>query len=237
MSLSKKKLFFTILFAFLLLGIPFKVMILVEGFTEVRPVNAIPPVAGLCGGLVGALACGIGNVIADVFGTFNASSLLGLIANFIAAYLPYRLWHIFSTEAPNLHKVKNIVLYILINLISAMTVSWILAFGLNYFFDTWIEVIYTYSFFNNLGFSIILGMPLFVMLTSDEVNIICEKRPTRFLLFERISKGKYLLTAMYMLLMAVLCISVIGFHIVPSEHLWTGILSMLSLAGLTLYLL
>ena len=91
MQLKKGKQFFITLAAFLILGISFKVMVLVEGLTEVRPVNAIPPVAGLLCGPVGAAACGIGNLLADMAGTFSASSLLGVIGNFLAAYMPYRL--------------------------------------------------------------------------------------------------------------------------------------------------
>ena len=107
MKLSKPKQFFIVLAAFLVLGIPFKVMVLVEGFTEVRPVNALPPIAGMICGPLGALACGVGNMIADLFGTFNGTSVLGFFGNMAAAYLPYRLWHIYSDEQPNLHKNIN----------------------------------------------------------------------------------------------------------------------------------
>ena len=91
MKLSRVKRFFIVFAAFLAVGIPFKVMVLIEGFTEVRPVNAIPPVAGLICGSWGALACGFGNLIADLFGTFNGSSVLGFFGNMAGAYLPYRL--------------------------------------------------------------------------------------------------------------------------------------------------
>lgn len=91
MKLSKQKQFFIVFAAFLALGIPFKVMVLVEGFTEVRPVNALPPIAGMICGPLGALACGVGNMIADLFGTFNGTSVLGFFGNMAAAYLPYRM--------------------------------------------------------------------------------------------------------------------------------------------------
>lgn len=158
MKLSKPKQFLIVLAAFLVLGIPFKVMVLVEGFTEVRPVNAIPPVAGMICGFTGALACGIGNLIADLFGTFNTTSLLGFVGNFAAAYLSYRLWHIYSAEEPNLHKNMNILRYVLVSFNAALSVSWFLGLGLFYFFGTWVEQVYTYIFYNNFGFSIGLGM-------------------------------------------------------------------------------
>lgn len=173
MRIGKGKQFLITLAAFFVLGISFKVMVLVEGLTEVRPVNAIPPVAGLICGPIGAAVCGIGNLLADMAGTFSASSALGVIGNFLAAYLPYRLWNLFSDEEPNLHSGRNIVKYCVISAICAMTVSWILAFGLYIMQGIWLEQIYTYVFFNNLGFSIGLGMPLFIILTSDSVRIEC----------------------------------------------------------------
>jgi energy-coupling factor transport system substrate-specific component len=89
MTISRKKQFAITFAAFLVLGASFKVMTLIEGLTEVRPVNAIPPVAGLCFGPVGGLACGLGNLFADFFGEFTWYSFLGMAANFIAAFLPY----------------------------------------------------------------------------------------------------------------------------------------------------
>ena len=168
--------------AFLVLGIPFKVMVLVEGFTEVRPVNSLPPIAGMICGPLGALACGVGNMIADLFGTFNGTSVLGFFGNMAAAYLPYRMWHIYSDEQPNLHKNTNILKYVLICFSAALSVSWILGFGLYYFFGTWIEEIYTYVLFNNFGFSVGLGAPLLIMLSSDDVNIACAQGPKRYLI-------------------------------------------------------
>ena len=50
---------------FAILGAAFKVMVLIEGFTEVRPANAIPMVSGYLFGPFGALGCALGNLIAD----------------------------------------------------------------------------------------------------------------------------------------------------------------------------
>jgi len=62
------------------------------------------------------------------------SSILGVVANFIAAFLPWRLWHLFSPELPNLRSLKNIGLFAGICLVSALSVAWFLAFGLYIFF-------------------------------------------------------------------------------------------------------
>ena len=230
MTINKKKQFFITFAAFFVLGAAFKVMVLVEGLTEVRPVNAIPPVAGLAFGFVGGLACGIANLFADLFGGFGWSSVLGVIANFVAAYLPYRLWHLFSDQAPNLHSRKNIFLYLAVCLISAFTVAWFLAFGLCTFFGLWIEQIYTYVFFNNFGFSAMFGMPLLIVLTSDSVTIECQKS-LPYLFFGRV-KAKKSVCAAYLFLMLIIFVCVFFLHISPQQAPWMHGLSALSLLGL-----
>ena len=231
MKLSKSKQFFIVLAAFLALGIPFKVRVLVEGFTEVRPVNALPPIAGLICGPIGALACGIGNVIADLFGTFNATSLLGLFGNFAAAYLPYRMWHIYSNEEPNLHKNGNILKYVLICFTAALSVSWFLGLGLYYFFGTWVEQVYTYIFFNNLGFSIGLGMPLFIMLSSEDVNIQCAPRPKRYFFLKNENLRK-LVPVVYTAALAVIMVLVLAFHDTPAGNPAMAVCSALGICGM-----
>ena len=168
--------------AFLTLGISFKVMVLIEGLTEVRPVNALPVPAGLLFGPVGAAACGLGNLIADIAGTFSVNSLAGALANFMAAYLPYRMWHTMKAE-PNLHSGRNIMLYLMVSLSAAFTAAWILLFGVWLLQGIWLKSVYWYVFLNNFGFSVCLGMPLLIILTSDDVRLTycCGFKGSRFL--------------------------------------------------------
>lgn len=156
-------------------------MTLIKGFTEVRPVNAIPMAAGLMFGPVGALGCAFGNAAADFFGTFDRTSILGFTGNFIAAYLPYRMWHVFSGEKPNMHTCKNILIYIILSAVSGMAVAYILAFGLEIFFGLWIKTLYIYVLCNDVGFSVFLGMPLLIVFTSDSVNMKCAPAPRQVL--------------------------------------------------------
>lgn len=231
MKLSKPKQFFIVLAAFLVLGIPFKVMVLVEGFTEVRPVNALPPIAGLICGPLGAFACGVGNMIADMFGTFNGTSVLGFFGNMAAAYLPYRLWHIYSDEQPNLHKNSNILRYVMICFSAALTVSWLLGFGLYYFFGTWIEEVYTYVLFNNFGFSVGLGTPLFIMLSSDDVKITCVRGPEKYLLLKN-EKLKKSIPVIHTLIMTVIMVLILVFHFSPADSMTLGVLTAAGVCGM-----
>lgn len=63
--------------------VPFKQIQLLEGFADFRISAIFPVMAGLLMGPAGAVGCGVGNLIADVFGTLNAASLFGLVGNFL----------------------------------------------------------------------------------------------------------------------------------------------------------
>lgn len=227
------KRFLIVFGAFLALGIPFKVMVLIEGFTEVRPVNAIPPIAGLICGPIGALAVGLGNLVADLFGTFGASSALGFFGNMIAAYLPYRLWYIYLPGEPHVHTNQNILKYVLICFFTAVTVAWMLGFGLYYFFGQWIEQVYTYVAYNNFGFSVGLGLPLFIMLTSDDIKVRCAPGPKKYYLLKN-TRLRRIVPMIHGVIMAAVFIAVAGFHCSPAAGSWLHVLSAGGMIGLVL---
>jgi energy-coupling factor transport system substrate-specific component len=157
---------------FIGMAVPFKVMVLIKGFTEVRPVNIMPVVAGLLLGPAGAWGCAIGNLIADLFGTFSKASILGFIGNFFAAYLPYKLWHIKGRrETPNVKSNKNLLKYCLVSLGSAITTALFIACGLDILFNMWIPQVFWIVFLNDLGFPLVLGLPVLIVLTSEDSNL------------------------------------------------------------------
>ena len=189
---SKCLLRFVIFFmAFFVLGASFKVMVLIEGFTEIRPVNALPVMFGMIGGPVGALACGFGNMAADLFGTFNATSLLGFVANFIGAYLPFKLWSAFSEEKPNLKSFANIARYCLISVVTSLAMAFVLGTGLDVFFNIQLPQIYIYVLLNNIAFSIFLGIPLFIVLNLESGLFGCS-RPIAGILYKTGNRRKFL---------------------------------------------
>lgn len=171
---SKQTLFQMVLCVLVFIGIavPFKVTVLIQGFTEVRPVNAVPVVAGLLLGPAGAWGCAIGNLISDLFGTFSKASVLGFIGNFIAAYLPYKIWHIAGKkEIPNVKNYKNIVKYLATSSIAALATALIIACGMDMLFGMWMASIFWIILLNDLGFPILIGLPVFIVLTSEDSTL------------------------------------------------------------------
>jgi len=171
-SKQKRRQILICVLIFIGMAIPFKVMVLIEGLTEVRPVNAVPVVAGLLLGPAGAWGCAIGNLIADFFGTLTKGSILGFVGNFIAAYLPYKIWHISDRrEKPNLKSTLNIIRYVLITAITAIATAILIACGLDVFLGTWIPQLFWIIVLNNLGFPLFLGLPVLIVLTSEESKL------------------------------------------------------------------
>ena len=77
------RLFLLLLAVYLVFALPFRVMTLIPGFTDVRPVTALGPIYGVFFGPVGWFASACGNTIADAIGdALRWSSLAGFAANF-----------------------------------------------------------------------------------------------------------------------------------------------------------
>lgn len=155
----------TVIFA--LLNIVFKYLQFLPNYADFRISAVYPVMAGLFFGPWGALGCAVGNLISDFFGTFNCESWLGMMANFLFAWLPYRLWH---TIMPfENHKVqfvsstKTLVKYTLIASFSTMASMAFLAsscelLGVFNFSDFFRPV-----FLCNLYFALFVGTTIFLI--------------------------------------------------------------------------
>lgn len=71
--------------------VPFKVIPLVPGVTELRPGNAIPVVCSLLFGPAAGWGSAIGNMIGDFFGGVGPGDVFGFFGNLAYGYIPYKL--------------------------------------------------------------------------------------------------------------------------------------------------
>ena len=165
------RVFIALTVAFALLGMSINVMKYADGYTEIRPENFIPVTAGILFGPVAAIACAIGNFLQDRMFDFGYTSILGFFANFLAAYLPYKLWRAAAGNTINAHTVKRLLLYIWTALISSLATAAFLSYGLEIFFGSWYATIGRGIFYNNFIFSIMFGLPSFIVLTSDDSHM------------------------------------------------------------------
>ena len=85
--------FCLLLFAYLIVAIPFKALTLIPGFTDVRPVTALGPIYGIFFGPIGCLSFACGNIIGDIIDdALRWSSLAGFAANFLGPCVAWYLW-------------------------------------------------------------------------------------------------------------------------------------------------
>jgi energy-coupling factor transport system substrate-specific component len=80
--------------------IPFKVLPIIPGITELRPANAIPILCSFLFGPAAAWGAAIGNVIGDFFGGFGPGDLFGFLGNFLYGLLPYKMWAVIGRGTP-----------------------------------------------------------------------------------------------------------------------------------------
>lgn len=169
-SPSRKYLFricVSLALTFAILGVSIDVMQYANGYSSVRPENFIPITSGIILGPVASLACGLGNLISDRFSSFGWTTLLGFFANFLAAYLPYKLWRAAAGRKIDAHSVKRLLLFVWAALLSCSSVAVFLNYGLEIFFDIWEPYLALGIMYNNFLFSLMFGLPLFIVLTSE----------------------------------------------------------------------
>jgi len=78
--------------------VPFKVVPLIPGVTELRPANAIPVVCSFLFGPAAAWGSAIGNMIGDFFGGVSPGDSFGFIGNLAYGYIPYKVWSLIAAR-------------------------------------------------------------------------------------------------------------------------------------------
>ncbi len=107
-------------------------LVIIPGFTNLRPGNVFPFVFGLLFGPAGAWGAAIGNLINDFFGTLGLGSIAGFVGNFFLGFLPYKMWGAFFRRGenmePNVNSGKKLAVYvaiaILASIVCAVWIAW-----------------------------------------------------------------------------------------------------------------
>jgi phosphoserine phosphatase RsbU/P len=178
----KKHLFHFIMsgIVFFIITMPFRTFFSVMAVTEVRPASALPPVFGLLFGFWGALGAAIANLIADIMSGYSPQLYItGFIAQFLYGYIPYKLWyatpfsHETEMEKPRLDIVRHVVKFIIIIILDSIIMAALFGFLVElYGLSTYLSMSTLMVFFNNLVFSIVLGIPIFIYLTMKKHVIV-----------------------------------------------------------------
>jgi energy-coupling factor transport system substrate-specific component len=112
--------------------VPFKVVPLIPGVTELRPANAIPVVCSFLFGPAAAWGSAIGNMIGDFFGGVSPGDSFGFIGNLAYGYIPYKVWSVVAARhSPVERSWYAIASYLFVCLLASVLCADFIGFGDN----------------------------------------------------------------------------------------------------------
>lgn len=111
--------------------IPFKVLPIIPGVTELRPANAVPVVCSLLFGPAAAWGAAIGNTIGDFFGGIGPGTVVGFLGNFLYGLIPYKAWSVLSDGDPLPRTPLAWCLLVFVILLASATCALTIGWGIN----------------------------------------------------------------------------------------------------------
>ena len=165
--------FLLLVIAYLTVALPFMVMQVIPGFTDVRPVMMLWPVFGVFFGIEGCLACAVSNLIMDIVSSsLRWSSIAGFAANFLGPFMVYLYWTRISKQSFSLRSPSLILKHtIIITLCAAVETLMITPAVAIIYPDINARLFATTCMLNTSLFPIVLGIPLSILI-SEEVGLL-----------------------------------------------------------------
>ena len=166
---QKVKTYILLIVFYFLVAVPFKVMEVIPGFADIRPVTLLGPIYGLFFGLPGCIIFALMNLVMDILsGGLMWSSIAGLIANFMGPYLITVYWNNVSKNELTLRTAGNALKYcatvILAAVLEAVIITPSVAFV--YFDINW-KLFFITVVCNTAIFPIIFGIPLIILMQEE----------------------------------------------------------------------
>lgn len=138
--------------------VPFKVVPLIPGVTELRPANAIPIVCSFLFGPAAAWGAAIGNMIGDFFGGIGPGDLFGFAANLMYGYVPYKVWHVLAgNQSPVSRAPASMLKYVVACLAASALCADIVGWGDNVLALRPFAVLGNVIIFNNMAAALVLS--------------------------------------------------------------------------------
>lgn len=170
MKKNLKLLLILILF-YLLIAIPFKVMVVIPGFSDIRPVVMLGPIYALFCGLPGCIVFAFMNLVMDIVGnSLRWSSLAGLAANFLGPFLLMIFWKNMKKRGIelNLKTPLNLLLFMATLIVTAILQALIItpAVAINYPDVNAVEFAVS-VILNTSVFPISFGIPIIILMKEE----------------------------------------------------------------------
>ena len=159
----------TLTVVYLIVSVPFKVMEIIPGFTDIRPVSMLEPAYGIFFGIPGCFAFAVGNLITDIVSdSLRWSSIAGFIANFAGPFCFYLFWDRLSRVPFELRGIKNILKHIAVIAVAALVQAALITPAVRLLYpevDHWL--LFMTIMINSTSFPILLGIPLIIVLQEE----------------------------------------------------------------------
>ena len=165
---------------YLIVSVPFKVMEIIPGFTDIRPVSMLMPVYGIFFGIPGCIAYAVGNLITDIVSdSLRWSCIAGFAANFIGPFCYYLFWARLSKQRFHLREGKNIFKHILLIIADAFVVAGIITpFVALSYPEVDAALFFNVVVMNSIAFPLFLGIPLIIPIQDElEFKPIDRQKP------------------------------------------------------------
>jgi energy-coupling factor transport system substrate-specific component len=137
--------------------IPFKVLPLIPGVTELRPANAVPVVCSFLFGPAGAWGAALGNLIGDFFGGIGPGDLFGFAGNFLYGFVPYTAWRALALGDPLPRSLRQWAAFGAVVALAALGCALPIGWGLNGLGFVPFAVLGNVIFFNNFVMAVVLS--------------------------------------------------------------------------------
>src|SRR5215475_1176555 len=144
--------------------IPFKLLPLIPGVTELRPANAVPVICSFLFGPAAAWGAAIGNVIGDFFGDIGPDDLFGCIGNFLYGLAPYKIWELISADQPVPTTARTWVRFTFTVFLASALCALFIGWGLNLLGFIPFSVLGNIILFNNFVSSMIFAPVLLTVI-------------------------------------------------------------------------
>lgn len=152
--------------------LPFKIVSIVPGITEVRPGAALPVVFSVLFGPAAAWGAAFGNVIGDFLGgTISPGSFFGFFGNLLYGYAPYRILRNYLEEKDPLFSVTGLSVLIFSILIASGLCATIISLGVDAFKIVEFSFLEHTILLNNILVCAVL-VPLLLKLLKNRVTLM-----------------------------------------------------------------
>ena len=158
-----------LILVYLIIAIPFKVMSVIPGFTDIRPVMLLKPVYGVFFGIPGCIAFAVGNLLGDIMSdSLRLSSIAGFAANFMGPFIFY-LFCIRISKAPFFLRTGiSLIKFLIVIIISALMEAVVIAPAVKLIYPEIDALLLSVTIFvNGSVFPLFLGVPLMILMQEE----------------------------------------------------------------------